>query len=547
MAEKTTDPKDIERMQETIEVWLNQIENLRQQPEFEHSTFFDLLTSIIVDAKNGRRRNDLLENCLKAAGQAEELYNSTQNNQFLSWMTALLEYAETWKADGATITFSNPLLQAELKAMQYSNTDGHPDPLRRFVDAFKQMNEYMKTTSMYDYESMKQASEKMQELTAPIEDLRKYAQMFSGTEYGDKLNAMLDETENNLRVLVETTTAIEEENTKEFLRCLDEEIRKPQYNGLSINELREQSKDENGNIIEDSLFMQACDAANATLEERLSLAKTSVIKPVDFLLPLDKLNRNIWKLLETETGQQLTFAAEKAGSKKEIDILYSINFDALPKEVKITKKVTAFDRRVHTAVSALFNAGNTVMTLTQIHYAMGNTSSPNKVQIKKIDESLTKMRTAIIYINNADEAKFYKYPIFVYDGNLLPFERQNAIVNGKKVDAAIRVFREPPLTEFAKKRNQITTLPLKLLQSPVNKNDTNLPIEDYLLERIAMAKNGRGINRILLATLCEECGITSRSQKSKLPNKLKVFMDYYVSLSHIKRYTIDDKALTFFY
>ena len=159
--------------------------------------------------------------------------------------------------------------------------------------------------------------------------------------------------------------------------------------------------------------------------------------------------------------------------------------------MKITKKLTQFDKRVYIAISALFNEGNKVISLTQIHRTMGNEKRPSKEQLEKINNSITKMTGARITLDNSKEIKAnYGYDKFIYDGSLLPLERGAAVVNGQLADAAIHIFREPPAMSFAKQRKQITTLDIKLLQSPLNKTESNLLIDDYLIERIARAKRG---------------------------------------------------------
>ena len=286
--------------------------------------------------------------------------------------------------------------------------------------------------------------------------------------------------------------------------------------------------------------------------------KTTAKKAEKVEYPLDKINSGMWKLLETDSKKQLAFAVEKVGSKKEVSIVYSIDFDKL-EGIKITKKLTQFDKRVYIAASALWNAGNKVISLTQIHYAMGNTLRPSGKQLEKINESITKMTNAAIYVDNIEEIKSkYDYPKVHYDGALLPIERMTATVNGKLSDAAIHLFREPPMMTFAKARGQVTTLEMKLLQSPINKTDSNLAIDDYLLERISMSKNAAGkeahkppnkrktvIKTILLETLYQQTGLNTRLQKSRAIPTIRKYLDHYMECGLIRTYEILDNKITF--
>lgn len=325
---------------------------------------------------------------------------------------------------------------------------------------------------------------------------------------------------------------------------LTEELRKPEYKGRSIDELMEAAElDAEGLPTDTSLFMKAIRAARAArrADRAAEEAPRTTIKRASTIeYPLDKPNSIIWNLLERDTAGQVSFNMAKHGSKKAVPAYYSINFDELGDGITITKRLLPSDKRTYIAVSALFNAGNNIITLSQIHYAMGNTGRPSKQQLKKINDSITKMTTARIYFDNGEEATEYKYPHFSYDGSLLPLERGTATVNGQLSDAAIHIFREPPLISFAKQRKQITTIDVKLLQSPLSKTDENLLIDDYLLERISKAKNSKSKScRILLKTLYDHADIVTPKQKTRAPEKINTYLQYYKEQGFITRFTME--------
>lgn len=266
-------------------------------------------------------------------------------------------------------------------------------------------------------------------------------------------------------------------------------------------------------------------------------------RAVNVEYPVDKVNSTMWNMLqETKSGGQLKMwplKVEKDGSEKELSIIYGIDFSDLEAAgVKITKRLLPFDKRVYIAISALFNAGNNVISLTQIFFAMGNTGRPAAYQLQKIQDSVTKMSGARVLVDNTQEVTVYKYPRFKYDGPLLPIERATAIVNGQIADAAIHIFREPPVMTFAKQRRQITTITIKALQSPISKTDANLLIDDYLIERIAHAKNGRQPKKILYSKLYEAAQITTKKQRERAPEKIKTYLEHYKACGLIARYTM---------
>ena len=157
------------------------------------------------------------------------------------------------------------------------------------------------------------------------------------------------------------------------------------------------------------------------------------------------------------------------------------------------------------------------------------------------------MMGAKISVNNEQEASQYRYSKFVYDGALLPIERGSAIINGQLAESAIHIFREPPVISFAKQRSQVTTLELKVLKSPISKTDLNLLIDDYLIERISKAKNGKGHHRILYKTIYEKAGITSKKQKERTPDKVKRYLDHYQKCGMISRYSMRKDGVSVYF
>ena len=294
-------------------------------------------------------------------------------------------------------------------------------------------------------------------------------------------------------------------------------------------------------------------AIRAALERAVEAARraelpAATIKRPDIVeYPLDKVNSNIWNLLQETTGKQLKLGLNMAaeGSKEKLNIYYSIDFSNLEKEgLKITRQLTPFDKRVYIAIAALYNAGNKVMTLTQIHFAMGNTGRPSNPQLEKINESITKMRGANVFIDTLEESQRYNYPRFKYEDYLLPVARATAIVNGKLADAAIQLEKEPPIITFAKGRKQITTVTVKVLQSPISKTNANLLIDDYLIERIAQAKSGRQPKKILYSKIYERAQIKTKMQRQRAPDKIQTYLEHYKACGLISAYKMKEDGIT---
>ena len=319
----------------------------------------------------------------------------------------------------------------------------------------------------------------------------------------------------------------------------------PGFEDITLEDLKSYISMEGESIPDDTDGDPIPAVIRAALERAIAAAKRAELPKatakraeiVDY--PIDKINSNIWNLLQETTGRQLKMRLDmsKEGSKEIIPAYYSIDFEELENTgVKVTKKLLPFDKRVYIAVAALCNAGNKVMTLTQIHYAMGNTGRPSGNQLEKINESITKMRGANVFIDTLEESQKYNYPRFKYEDYLLPVARATAIVNGQLADAAIQLSKEPPLITFAKQRKQLTVITVKVLQVPQNKTDANLLIEDYLIERIAQAKTGRQPKKVLYDTLYKHAQITTRKQKDRAPGKIQKCLDHYKACGMIAGY-----------
>lgn len=263
--------------------------------------------------------------------------------------------------------------------------------------------------------------------------------------------------------------------------------------------------------------------------------------------PVDRPNNTIWKSLEaTKTDGQLTISKAvvtgKGRKDKEINVLLSVSWNQ--PGAKITATLNSFDKRVYSACASLLKAGNDAFTVTEICKIMTGSEKPAPNQIKKINDSLTKMRGATLYYSNKHEVeKGLKYPLLEYDGDLLPFERVKMVVNGKEV-YGIHPFREPPLISFARAREQITSFKKELLQVPINDTEENLRIQDYLLTMIAaMKKKNLLFFDVLFSTIKEDCEIGSK-HFDRVPKKINTCLDHYKQNGFISDYEIKKDRIT---
>ena len=270
------------------------------------------------------------------------------------------------------------------------------------------------------------------------------------------------------------------------------------------------------------------------------------VKSLDY--PLDKGNFTIWSLLEEATDGPIKFSikVESATSKEPINIYYAVNFDDLG--ITTSKRLTAFDKRVYIAVAALYKAGNKIMTCSQIHHAMGYSTRPAKTDIEKIRNSVLKMSSTRVSLDNREEITKggYNYPPVVIDGPLLPlFRRHDCVINGQVVPEAFAPVCDPPLVDFARARKQIIQVDRKLLETPISKTDKNLQIEDYLLERVARAKNKAQPPKILFSTLYERAHVATQKQQKRAIEKAQTIMEHYRKNGFITAFEVEKDGIRF--
>lgn len=276
-----------------------------------------------------------------------------------------------------------------------------------------------------------------------------------------------------------------------------------------------------------------------------SLPIVSTEKAINADYPIDKPNQHLWNNFKADDNGQLSFdfVVGKQGNQN-ATALFCIDFDLFEKEgITLSKSINHYDKRVYIAANAQFQKSKAIdrddatITLKQIYAAMGNNKKPSAYDMQKLNDSLTKLGfTHLYYDNEIEAAAFKSKPHLKYDGALLPFERVSVVIGGNVTDAAIHIFREPPLITFAKEREQITTIPVGVFQTPISQTETALQVQDYLIERITAAKNKRSSmsNTILFERVFERCKIdkSERVKRQRVIDMINKCMKHYVEETH---------------
>jgi hypothetical protein len=291
--------------------------------------------------------------------------------------------------------------------------------------------------------------------------------------------------------------------------------------------------DDNGALTRDSATQLLINAVKL----RLSFRTSPIVK---ILYPTDKMNAVTYGRSAEDYEKTLKINVAKSGSDKAINVTYAVNFEAL--DASVSRSLSHFDKQVCIALAAHYAAGNNVVSLSQIYTAMGNTGRPSQKQIAKIGESVDKLAKTEITIDNTEEAIAYKGRKKVVDKEMIiACKRRDAYINGHLTVGAIFLYDLPAPIRFAQDRRQIITLDPKVLQSPMNKTEENLILQDYLIRRISRKGDPR---RILISTLLSKLGVQGTKQKKwRTLEKVKALLEYYKEIGFIADFKIEPDAI----
>lgn len=270
-----------------------------------------------------------------------------------------------------------------------------------------------------------------------------------------------------------------------------------------------------------------------------------MIRPLKNALILgDKADAlKLWGLTEEHNKKQVFVPYDSVSVKgKKVGIGLKINFDGVP--ANLTRSLTRYDKFVYSTVYTLYKSGYQNMTASMIYGNMGNNSRPSQKDIQRVNDSLTKMGTTRVTVDNKLEHDEYpSYPYFhTYDEILLDFVRISKMeVNGGVSESAIRIKTEPVMGRFANERKQIRKIDMKLLNAPISKTERNLAVMDYL-QYITSYPNITA-RKITHKMFFERVGATDRKQKQRALDAADKVLAYYKKLKWIVDYTMEKDGI----
>ena len=264
-------------------------------------------------------------------------------------------------------------------------------------------------------------------------------------------------------------------------------------------------------------------------EEAVENIQIKTTRPETMLVPTSKLvNEAFLGDLYPGTGKKVNVQKKAQAKKNPVYTLISIDIEEMKSQgvtIQGRRELRPYDQEVHDAITSQYvEGGNEYITDSMIFDTISGKDGAtlNPKQREAISNAITKLMFSHVKIDASEEAKKFGLEKFVYDGYLLPAERVTVSLNGT-ITECIHLFRTPPLYDYAEKRKQIGRMSVKLLNSPVNKNEETIALQGYLYRRILSMKGSSKLSpTIKYDTIYKQLEITATSDGALRKKKLKV-------------------------
>lgn len=275
------------------------------------------------------------------------------------------------------------------------------------------------------------------------------------------------------------------------------------------------------------------------------LPSLQTIRPQTYIMQVDAITNQLTGLRGSDKL--------KVGARGSTPVRTTVTLD-IPQHMRIDGGgvLTTYDKSILNGVTSLLESGNPVFSIPMLYHAMTGKQNPtvDEQLYEELSGKLAKMRQLTISIDMSEEnnAHFFTdengepraIENVVIEGYLLPLNKMSGIINGKKAEL-FQVLQHPPLYTYSKMRRQLASVPITLLNAPINNNSTTIPLKTYLLQRIEMMKNPKNSirsNTILYETVYAELGDqdATKTRKMRIRTYATTILQYFVEQGYIKGY-----------
>ena len=164
--------------------------------------------------------------------------------------------------------------------------------------------------------------------------------------------------------------------------------------------------------------------------------------------------------------------------------------------------------------------------------------------LNEISEAIERCSRTRVYIDATGEVEGKGYNIQqpIYKENLLYTRSIKGLHNGE-MGEWVQIIQPPILYKYANSKNQVARMDIKLLNTPVNKNEETIILQGYLQRRIMSMKGSSRVHRnIVYETVYNHLKIEAtspgalRKKQSKVRDTIKNILDFWKDENFIEDY-----------
>ena len=278
-----------------------------------------------------------------------------------------------------------------------------------------------------------------------------------------------------------------------------------------------------------------------SLPRREDLPVIQSVRPTSYVMQVDNVFRHLPQLQE----QNSVYAGHKG--RREINTMVSL---AVPRQFWLEGKnqMDAYDKAVLNGVNSLLENGTVNFTIPMLYHAMTGKTNPTVDEglLRELQSRIERMRRTMITIDLSEELEARYLDIGLTDprveGYLLPMSLISARVNGKEVQV-YHLLDTPPMLAYAKLKRQLATVPLSLLNAPLNNNATTIPLKNYIISRCEGMRNRNNSlksNKILFSSIYAELGEqeAGKVRKKRIRDYTEIILQHMVDRGYLKGYRL---------
>lgn len=182
-------------------------------------------------------------------------------------------------------------------------------------------------------------------------------------------------------------------------------------------------------------------------------------------------------------------------------------------------------------------------------------NKPSQQQIDAVIQSLNKMKHIHVALDISQELKQYSLQNDdiekgILDAPLLAFESITITHKNKNITTGYNILSSPILYRYSSLINQVTIVPLAVLDVPVNNTQTNIILKNYLIRRIKGMKsktNNLYQNTILFESVYTLLEVPKGDalQSSKIRKTIDEIFKYWVENKFINSYEFVKKGRSY--